>query len=149
MSHDSALRRIMKLHSEERESPEKRSDVASLKKLLNCTGVGHTTTSGGLARFDSGVLSVPIDQTEALGPAPWMAQELRHFLADPVGEMMLDETERGRLLDAVDQPGVYHDPSLQDIGTYARFLVAKLIRFGVPAKSVCGVFCAAKKTPGR
>ena len=66
---------------------------------------------------------------------------------------MLDETERGRLLDAIDQPGMYVDPSLNDIGTYARFLVtlfkAKLIRFGVQAKSVCGVFCVAKKTPGR
>ena len=92
----SALRRIMKLHADERESPEKRSDVASNKKLLIFTGVGYTTTPGGLARFDSGELSVPTDQTEALDPAPWMAQELRHFLADPIGEMMLDETERGQ-----------------------------------------------------
>ena len=66
-----------------------------IKKALKSTGVGYTTTPGGLARFDSGGLSVPTDQTEALDPAPWMAQELRHFLADPVGEMMLDETERG------------------------------------------------------
>ena len=83
LSQDSALRRIVKLHAEEREPPEKRSDVASLKKLLKCTGVGYTTTPGGLARFDSGELSVPTDQTEALDPAPWMAKELRHFLGRP------------------------------------------------------------------
>ena len=153
LAQHSALRRILRVNAEERELLEKRSDLASLKKFLKTTGVGYDTTPGRLARFDSGVLPLPTDQTEALDPAPWVAETLRHLLDDPVGEMMLDETERGRLLDLTEQPGMCVDPSLSDVCVYARFLVtlyrAKLIRFAVVAKSICGVFCVAKKTPGR
>ena len=36
------------------------------------------------------------------------------MLDDPVGEMMLDETERGRLLDSTEQPGMYVDRAVQN-----------------------------------
>ena len=153
LAQHSALRRILRVHAEEREPLEKCSDLASPKKLFKTTGVGYDTTPGGLARFDSGLLSLLTDQTEALDAAPWVSATLRHLLDDTVGEIMLDETERGRLLDSTEQPGMYVDPSLSDVGVYARFLVtlyrAKLIQFGVVANSICGVFCVAKKTPGR
>ena len=66
--------------------------------------------------------------------------------------MLLDEVVRGRLSDSCDLPGMHADPSFDNERTYARFLVtlfrAKLIRFDVRARCVCGVFCVRKKKAG-
>ena len=146
-----ALSSVLRVHGQLRWAQRPRSCRTALSELLK-TGGGYSASPGGLARYDSGELSVPRDQVQPLDPKPWVCEEIRKFLDDPATHMLLDPISRGKLYDAGEMPGMYMDPSLENEETYGKFLVtlfaAGLIRFDRRACSVCVFFCVAKKKLG-
>ena len=105
---------------------------------------------GGLARYDTGELSLPHGQVQSCDPVPWVDGHCKECLSDPLGRMLLSERDRGVLLDSTEMPGLYMGPCLEsDDLVYAEFLnslhQASLLRWDLVARSVVGCFCVRKK----